>query len=236
MINQRCPPSQGGLTGRVVVNRLWEQLFGIGIVESSENLGVQAEWPSHGELLDWRAISGLLVEQIGGSSVRPYQPAGLWKEVEKRGKYQQSHGKSLYRRSLYTAIRRTVVAPEMRLFDLPSREVCTVKRSRTNTPDVPASDRGCLTAWGHGKNAGRDHHPSCFTTIVAGAGSKKGHVHGATDDYGYNIARDPVHVHDLNATILHLLGMDHERLTYKFQGRQYRLTDVHGKVIEPLPA
>ena len=66
--------------------------------------------------------------------MRPYQPAGLWKEVEKRGTYEQSHGKSLYRRSLYTAIRRTVVAPEMLLFDLPSREVCTVRRSRTNTP------------------------------------------------------------------------------------------------------
>ena len=184
------------LTARVVVNRLWEQLFGTGLVESSENLGVQADWPSHPGLLDWLAvelvesgwdlkrmlelmvtsatyrqsdvvdarrlerdprnrllsrgprvrlqaemvrdqalaISGLLYEQVGGSSVRPYQPAGLWEEVEKRGRYQQDRGDKLYRRSLYTAIRRTVAPPGMLLFDMPSREVCTVKRSRTNTP------------------------------------------------------------------------------------------------------
>ena len=81
------------------------------------------------------------------------------------------------------------------------------------------------------KDGGRDHHPRCFTTMIAGAGIKGGHVHGATDDYCYNVAEDPVHVHDLNATILYLLGVDHEDLTYKFQGRQYRLTDVHGKVV-----
>jgi len=81
------------------------------------------------------------------------------------------------------------------------------------------------------KNAGRDHHPACFTTVLAGGGIKRGHVHGATDDYCYNVTKDPVHVHDLNATILHLLGIDHERLTFKFQGRQYRLTDVHGEVV-----
>ena len=80
-----------------------------------------------------------------------------------------------------------------------------------------------------GTNSGRDHHPYCFTTMLAGAGIKKGHVHGATDDYCYNIVQDPVHVHDLNATVLHLLGIDHKRLTYKYQGREYRLTDVHGE-------
>ena len=184
------------LTSRVIVNRLWEQLFGIGIVESSENLGIQAEWPSHPALLDWLAVNfvesgwnvkgllkklvmsatyrqshrvdqerllldpqnrllsrgprvrlqaemvrdqalavaGLLVEKLGGPSVRPYQPDGLWEEVEKRGTYQRSPGTGLYRRSLYTAIRRTVPAPEMGLFDMPSREVCTIRRSRTNTP------------------------------------------------------------------------------------------------------
>ncbi len=82
-----------------------------------------------------------------------------------------------------------------------------------------------------GKRAGRDHHPRCFTTMLAGAGVRRGHVHGMTDEYCYNVARDPVHVHDLNATILHLLGIDHEKLVFKFQGRQYRLTDVHGKVV-----
>ena len=82
------------------------------------------------------------------------------------------------------------------------------------------------------KKYGRDHHPRCFTTLLAGAGVRKGHVHGATDDYCYNVTQDPVHVHDLNATILHLLGIRHEELTYKFQGRQHRLTDVHGKLVK----
>ena len=184
------------LTGRVLVNRLWEQLFGTGIVKSSENLGVQSAWPSHPALLDWLAValvengwdvkqllrwmvtsstycqqpvvdqqrlemdpdnrllsrgsrvrltaemvrdqalvvSGLLCEELQGPSVRPYQPGGLWEEVEKRGTFQRSEGQGLYRRSLYTAIRRTVVSPQMLLFDMPSREVCAVQRSRTNTP------------------------------------------------------------------------------------------------------
>ena len=85
-----------------------------------------------------------------------------------------------------------------------------------------------------GNKAGRDHHPRCFTTWLAGAGLQKGHVHGGTDDYCYNITKDPVHVHDLNATILHLMGIDHEKLTFKFQGRQYRLTDVHGRVVKKI--
>lgn len=67
---------------------------------------------------------------------------------------------------------------------------------------------------------------------MAGAGLKKGHVHGETDDFSYNIVKDPVHIHDLNATALHLLGIDHKRLTHRFQGRDYRLTDIHGEVIQ----
>ncbi len=184
------------LTARVLVNRIWEQLFGTGIVRSVENLGVQADWPSHPELLDWLAVdftesgwnlkglvrkfvlsatyrqahgvdekrlrldpanrllsrgprlrlqaemvrdqalalSGLLVEKIGGPSVKTYQPAGLWEEVEKRGRFKRGNGEDLYRRSLYTNIRRTVAPPSMLLFDMPSREVCTVQRARTNTP------------------------------------------------------------------------------------------------------
>ena len=86
------------------------------------------------------------------------------------------------------------------------------------------------------KNGGRDHHPRCFSYMLAGGGVKSGLVHGETDDYSYNIVRDPVHVHDLNATILHQLGIDHERLTFKFQGRQYRLTDVHGRVVREILA
>ncbi len=81
-------------------------------------------------------------------------------------------------------------------------------------------------------NYGRDHHPRCFTVFMAGAGVKKGTTYGETDDYCYNITRDPVHVHDLNATILHLLGINHERLTFPFQGRDYRLTDIHGSLVK----
>ena len=86
------------------------------------------------------------------------------------------------------------------------------------------------------KNGGRDHHPRCFTTMLAGGGVKGGHVHGATDDHCYNVLDDPVHVHDLNATILKLMGINHESLTFKYQGRQYRLTDVHGKVVREIIA
>jgi hypothetical protein len=71
---------------------------------------------------------------------------------------------------------------------------------------------------------------------LAGGGIKPGVVHGETDDYGYNITRDPVHIHDLNATILHCLGYDHKRLTYRYQGRDFRLTDVHGNVVKPILA
>lgn len=81
-------------------------------------------------------------------------------------------------------------------------------------------------------NYGRDHHPRCFTIFMAGAGVKKGTTFGATDDFCYNITQDPVHVHDLNATIMHLLGVNHERLTYRFQGRDYRLTDIAGNVVK----
>ena len=191
LVNGRHP-----LTTRVFVNRIWEQLFGTGLVKTSENLGVQSDWPSHPKLLDWLAIgfaengwnikqliktiilsetyqqdnrvdtlrlqrdpenrllsrgprvrlsaeairdqalfvSGLLNDQLGGPSIHPYQPAGLWEEGEKRGTYQQDHGNALYRRSLYITIRKTVPPPAMVIFDLPSREVCNTKRTHTNTP------------------------------------------------------------------------------------------------------
>ena len=79
---------------------------------------------------------------------------------------------------------------------------------------------------------GRDHHGRCFSIWMAGGGIKPGFSYGQTDDYCYNIAQDPVHVHDFQATVMHLLGIDHERLTFKYQGRHYRLTDVHGKVVK----
>ncbi|MDX1564030.1 MAG: DUF1501 domain-containing protein [Phycisphaeraceae bacterium] len=85
---------------------------------------------------------------------------------------------------------------------------------------------------GNAKKYGRDHHPRCFSMWMAGGGIKGGHRHGETDDWCYNIVRDGVHVHDLNATILHLMGINHEKLTYFHQGRHYRLTDVHGKVVK----
>jgi hypothetical protein len=85
-------------------------------------------------------------------------------------------------------------------------------------------------------NYGRDHHPRCFTMWVAGGGFKAGFTHGATDDFGYNIAENPVSVHDLHATLLQQLGVNHERLTFKFQGRHFRLTDIHGSVVRNLLA
>ena len=90
--------------------------------------------------------------------------------------------------------------------------------------------QGALSA----DNYGRDHHPRCFTTLVTGAGVRGGHVIGQTDEYCYNITQDPVHVHDLNASILHLLGIDHTRLTYRFQGRDFRLTDIHGNLVKSM--
>ncbi len=90
--------------------------------------------------------------------------------------------------------------------------------------------QGELTATNHG----RDHHPRCFTRWLVGGGTNRGISYGESDDFWYNIVKDPVHVHDLNATILHCLGIDHERLTYRFQGRDYRLTDVHGCAVREI--
>ena len=83
-------------------------------------------------------------------------------------------------------------------------------------------------------NYGRDHHPRCFTIWMAGGGVRPGMVYGETDELGYNIVKDPVHVHDFQATVLHLLGLNHEQLTYKFQGRRYRLTDLYGNVVKDI--
>jgi hypothetical protein len=96
------------------------------------------------------------------------------------------------------------------------------------------------TAYSQGQiqknNFGRDHHPRCFSIWMAGGGVKPGLVLGETDEFGYNIVRDPVDVHDLHATILHLLGIDHKQFTYRFEGRDYRLTDISGKLVQPLLA
>ena len=183
------------LTARVTVNRLWQMLFGTGLVKTSENFGLQGEFPSHPELLDWLAttfvdsgwdvkallrtivtsatyrqdstinpeafeadpenrrlargprmrlpaqlirdqalaVSGLLVAQLGGPSVKPYQPEGLW-EAGASQTYVQSEGDDLYRRSLYTYWKRTLAPPSMLAFDSPTRETCIVRTDRTNTP------------------------------------------------------------------------------------------------------
>jgi hypothetical protein len=92
--------------------------------------------------------------------------------------------------------------------------------------------QGKLTA----DDYGRDHHPRCFTVWLAGGGIRGGITYGETDEFSYNIVKDPVHVHDLHATILHCLGIDHKRLTFKFQGRHHRLTDVHGQVVKQILA
>lgn len=187
------------LTARVWINRTWEKFFGHGISKTAENLGSQAEYPVHPELLDWLAsefirggwdmrkmqklivmsaayrqdsritpsllekdpdnrllargprfrlggemvrdqalaIAGLLVPKVGGPSVKPYMPEGVWDETSKYGDlrgYKADAGEGLYRRSFYTIWKRTAAPPTMLLFDAPSREVCTVRRSRTNTP------------------------------------------------------------------------------------------------------
>ena len=85
-------------------------------------------------------------------------------------------------------------------------------------------------------NYGRDHHPRNFCMWMAGGGVKRGTVLGETDDFSYNVVSDPVSVYDLQATLLHLMGIDHKKLTYRFQGRDFRLTDVHGEVVEKMLA
>ena len=87
-----------------------------------------------------------------------------------------------------------------------------------------------------GRSSGRDHHPKAFTMWLAGGGIKPGQTIGKTDDMGYHVVEDPVHVHDLQATILDLLGLDHTRLTFRYQGRDFRLTDVGGEVVSKLLA
>lgn len=81
---------------------------------------------------------------------------------------------------------------------------------------------------------GRDHYPDCYSMWMAGGGMKGGYTHGESDELGFSVARDKVHIHDLQATIMQALGFDHTRLTYRFQGRDFRLTDVHGNVVQQL--
>jgi len=128
------------------------------------------------------------------------------------------------------------------------KDVCRVTEQATAALVKDLKQRGLLddtlVIWGgeFGRTPmvqgadGRDHHPNCFSMWLAGGGVKPGLTLGASDDFGFNVTEDPVHVHDLHATILHLLGFDHTRLTYRFQGRDFRLTDVHGEVVKKLLA
>ena len=100
------------------------------------------------------------------------------------------------------------------------------------TPTVELSRPGAPLK----KGLGRDHNHYGFTAVMAGGGVKGGHIHGATDELGFKAVDNPVHVHDLHATILDLLGFDHEELTYRFSGRDFRLTDVHGHVVDDIIA
>ena len=131
--------------------------------------------------------------------------------------------------------------------NLPKR--CAARRSaRSPASSHDLKARGLLedtlVLWGgefgrtptaEGTN-GREHHPFGFTMWMAGGGVKRGHVHGATDEFGWHAVQDKVHVHDLHATILHMMGFDHKRLTYRYGGRDYRLTDVHGHVVREILA
>jgi uncharacterized protein (DUF1501 family) len=138
------------------------------------------------------------------------------------------------------------------------RDGLTAKMARTDRPVAALirdlKNRGLLdetlVIWGgefgrtpfrEGRTAGsqvlgRDHYPDCFSLFMAGGGVNAGSVYGSTDELGFKIAENPVHVHDFQATVLHQLGFDHERLTYRFQGRDFRLTDIHGRVIPELLA
>ena len=132
------------------------------------------------------------------------------------------------------------IAMQCRMTDQPAAALVVDLEQRGLLDDTVATWGGEFgrTVYCQGKltpaNYGRDHHPRCFSMWLAGGGVQPGLTWGETDDFSYNIVRDPVHVHDLNATLLHLLGIDHVRLTWKFQGRHYRLTDVHGNVVREL--
>jgi uncharacterized protein (DUF1501 family) len=96
--------------------------------------------------------------------------------------------------------------------------------------------RQAISGTGANTIPGRDHHKDAYTMWLAGGGTKPGITYGRTDELGFNVVENPIHVHDLNATVLHLLGLDHERLTFTYQGREFRLTDVHGRVVKDILA
>ena len=129
----------------------------------------------------------------------------------------------------------TAIAPETNSRCQRSSKSSSRRRLLEDTLVVWGGEFG-RTPMVQGTSDGRDHHNRSFTMWFAGGGMKNGIVYGETDELGFNVTRDPVHVHDLNATILHLLGFDHKRLTYRFQGRDFRLTDVHGEVVSGILA
>jgi len=131
-------------------------------------------------------------------------------------------------------VRRLIITHLLNRFN--RSEAAKTKRSRLDDTLVIWGGEFGRTPMVQGGDDGRDHHPNAFTIWLAGGGIKRGVTIGATDDLGFNVVEDRVHVHDLHATLLHLLGFDHENLTYRFQGRDFRLTDVHGVVMNKLLA
>lgn len=184
------------LTARVTVNRLWQQFFGIGLVKTSEDFGVQGEIPRQLDLLNWLAAefrdSGWDVKRLVRLIVTSHT-------------YRQSSRQT----------------PEQAGEDPQNRWLA--RGSRFRLPSWILRDQA-LAASG------------LLSPIVAGPGVKPGISYGATDELGMDAVEQPVHVHDFQATLMHLLGIDHQRLTFKFQGRQFRLTDVHGEVVHDILA
>ncbi|MCZ2147641.1 MAG: DUF1501 domain-containing protein [Bryobacterales bacterium] len=238
MASERNP-----LTARVMVNRIWKHHFGSGIVRTVDNFGKMGEAPSHPELLDWLAnrfvASGWSVKQMHRLMVLS----------------------STYRMSSRETAEAAQTDPRNALLHhMPVRRLENGHRINAKSTDKPIAgllkdlkSRGLLdqtlVVWGgeFGRtpcaqfpdggavsNIGRDHNPFGFTMWMAGGGIKGGRVYGATDEYGYFAVENKVHVHDLHATMLHLLGFDHTRLTFRYSGRDMRLTDVAGNVVKDL--
>ena len=151
----------------------------------------------------------------------------------------------------HAACRATCKSPQhpqrpQRIVETRDRTQCSLSRRRGDDERLHArafatehTSGASRTPFGQGDPAnpkGRDHFGKAYSFLLAGGGAKPGHIYGSTDDYAWNITADPVHIHDMQATIMHLVGIDHTKLTFRYQGRQFRLTDVHGHVVRGVMA